>query len=61
MGGGSLKKLKVGGELINNLGAMLEAFPNYFEGLAKFGGNNNPILNDLNHQMECLFSKCFFK
>ena len=52
-------KLKVGEELINNPAAMLEACVNYFEGLAKSGGNNSSILNDLYHQLECLFSKPF--
>ena len=37
MGEGSLKKLKVEGELINNPAAMLETCANYFEGLAKSG------------------------
>ena len=61
MGEGPLKKLKVEGELINNSAAMLETCANYFEGLAKSGGNNSSFLNDLKHQLECLFSKSFFK
>ena len=59
MGEGSLKKLKVGGELINNPAAMLETCANYIEGQAKYGGNNSSFLNDLKHQLECLFSKSF--